>query len=685
MNRLWLIILFIFTFCFTACLRPPVSDFYEIDGILSVDASSLEGNDAWLRTESFGAPAMASQEVSPEVPDTLSLQFYLRNPGSYNFSVLAATDSPSSTADTLYGTIRNEEGMLVDRFGFAIQDTGRPYWSTENIVDEQPLRINLQEPGRYRIVLRSGGDAGILLYKLHALMGGQPSGIGYPPTRDYEIDPELAKRAEPVRIPPAWSFGMIIGTERGPSDEILLLTENDNQKPIPDAIWFDLDERFSGEAPEAMATNSVTSLRGMLEELNSAIQTGLGTLAASALRGHESEDNGITKFDDEVEFYVVGEQSTLDQISKLYESIESNPLNENRRAFLISDANQMLNPDFKKFPINRSSECFYGPGSAGGFSRLEESIKMAADRLEATFEIPFFALDIGNGELSEREEENEELLLRWMQFAAFSSVMHLYESERMYSEGLSFFENERLSGELERLASVRRSLFPYIYSISHLIRATGLQPVRSTPNRNDQFLLGESLLIAPVYEQGRLDRSIYLPDGIWYDFWSGTQYDGGTEWLVDAPPTTIPVFVKAGSIIPRRADAGPIMEGDNTSLQIDIYGGNRGTFRMYEDDGLSNAYRQGELSTTAFRYFEGDGYATFTIGEVFNRHAGQPSQKEMTMQFLYTDEPTGVTANGETVPEGEGLGEWSYNVNERLLKIRWIQPNDIKTDFRIEY
>jgi hypothetical protein len=106
---------------------------------------------------------------------------------------------------------------------------------------------------------------------------------------------------------------------------------------------------------------------------------------------------------------------------------------------------------------------------------------------------------------------------------------------------------------------------------------------------------------------------------------------------------------------------------------------------MYEDDGLSNAYRQGELSTTAFRYFEGDGYSTFTIGEVFNRFEGQPPQKEMTMRFLYTDEPSGVTANGETVPKGEGLGEWSYDANERLLTIRWIQPNDIKTDFRIMY
>ena len=685
MNKLGLTILFIFTFCFKACLQPPVSDFYETDGIISADASSIENNDAWVGTESFGSSAMASQEVHPEVPDTLSFQFYLRNPGSYNFSVLAAIDSPSATADTLYGTIRSEEGMLLERFGFAIQGTGRPHWSTENIFDDRLLRIDLQDPGRYKIVLRSGGDAGILFYKLQAIRNGQPSGIGYPPTSDHQMDPELAKRAEPVTIPPAWSFGLIIGTERNPSDVAELLEENDNQQLLPDAIWFDLDEDFPREVSEGMATESLKSLRESLEELNDTVLPGLGRFQTSGQHSLFRDDNRISIFDDEVEFYVVGEQSTTEHVSKIYEAIESDPQNENKRAFLISDANQILNPDFKKFPINRSAKNLYGPASTGGFSRLEESIKMAAARLEATYEIPFFALDNGRGELPEREEERVELLLRWMQFAAFNSVMHLYESEMMYGEGLSFFENERLKSELERLASVRRSLFPYIYSISHLIRATGQQPVRSTPNRNDQFLLGESLLIAPVYEQGRSERPLYLPEGIWYNYWSGTQYDGGTEWLVDASPTTIPVFVKAGSIIPRRSEAVPILEGNNERLHIDIYGGNRGTFRMYEDDGLSNAYRQGELSTTAFRYFEGDGYSTFTIGEVFNRFEGQPPQKEMTMRFLYTDEPSGVTANGETLPKGEGLGEWSYDANERLLTIRWIQPNDIKTDFRIMY
>jgi len=111
---------------------------------------------------------------------------------------------------------------------------------------------------------------------------------------------------------------------------------------------------------------------------------------------------------------------------------------------------------------------------------------------------------------------------------------------------------------------------------------------------SDQYLWGSSLLVAPVVEKGATVRAVYLPHGIWYDFWTGERHEGGRKVQKPVDLETIPLYVRAGSIL----TLGPVKQftGEKTDelLSITIYPGADGSFLLYEDDGTSFNYRQGE-------------------------------------------------------------------------------------------
>jgi alpha-glucosidase/alpha-D-xyloside xylohydrolase len=110
----------------------------------------------------------------------------------------------------------------------------------------------------------------------------------------------------------------------------------------------------------------------------------------------------------------------------------------------------------------------------------------------------------------------------------------------------------------------------------------------------DQYLFGKNLLVAPVVEKGATTRQVYLPRGSWYDFWTGEPIQGGREISRDVSLDIMPLYVRAGSILP----LGPIKqyttERVDQPLSVSIYPGTDGSFLLYEDDGTSFNYRKGE-------------------------------------------------------------------------------------------
>ena len=116
---------------------------------------------------------------------------------------------------------------------------------------------------------------------------------------------------------------------------------------------------------------------------------------------------------------------------------------------------------------------------------------------------------------------------------------------------------------------------------------------KTCENICDQFLIGDKLMAAPIMAPGTFARSVYLPKGTWYDYYTGKRYNGGKYILAEAPMDHLPLFAKAGAIIPVSVGSPECVE-DITEVKLEVFPGN-GTFTHYEDDGETMGYENGEL------------------------------------------------------------------------------------------
>ncbi len=151
---------------------------------------------------------------------------------------------------------------------------------------------------------------------------------------------------------------------------------------------------------------------------------------------------------------------------------------------------------------------------------------------------------------------------------------------------------------------LRYRMLPYLYSAVRECTLTGLPVMRALwlhyPDDPkavacpDEYLWGRNVLVAPVVEKGARSRNIYLPRGVWYDFWTREKLEGGRELTRPVDLETIPLYVRAGTILP----LGPVKQytGEKIDhpLSVSIYPGADASFLLYEDDGRSFNYRKGE-------------------------------------------------------------------------------------------
>jgi alpha-glucosidase (family GH31 glycosyl hydrolase) len=153
---------------------------------------------------------------------------------------------------------------------------------------------------------------------------------------------------------------------------------------------------------------------------------------------------------------------------------------------------------------------------------------------------------------------------------------------------------------------------PYIYSLGYQTWLTGAPFMRALPldfpndpnvtDMRDEYMFGPAFLVAPVTEQGATSRQVYLPGGTdWYNYWTNERVKGGQTITVQAPIDTIPLFVRAGSIVP----LGSAVESthDHQSIaQVKVYPGANGEFTLYNDDGQTYAYEKGDHQITKLHW-----------------------------------------------------------------------------------
>ncbi|MFN2530935.1 MAG: glycoside hydrolase family 31 protein [Pyrinomonadaceae bacterium] len=175
---------------------------------------------------------------------------------------------------------------------------------------------------------------------------------------------------------------------------------------------------------------------------------------------------------------------------------------------------------------------------------------------------------------------------------------------------------------IRKYLKLRYRLLPFLYTTLEEAHRTGAPLFRplmfnyqsdpNTYNIEDEFMVGSDLLVAPVVKPDVTERLVYLPNGTWYDYWTNKKYSGETMVRVGAPLETVPMFVRAGAIIPLAPEMNYVGEKPWDPLAFSIYPDDNGaaSTTVYEDDGLSSAYQQGAFRRTSIRVSQvGRGFA----------------------------------------------------------------------------
>jgi alpha-D-xyloside xylohydrolase len=222
-------------------------------------------------------------------------------------------------------------------------------------------------------------------------------------------------------------------------------------------------------------------------------------------------------------------------------------------------------------------------------------------------------------------DDYPELYTRWFQYAAFLPIFRTHGS-RGTNEVWSY--GKQAEPILEKYLLLRYQLMPYIYSLGYKTWQTGTPFMRALPldfpddpkvaDIRDEYMFGPAFLVAPVTEQGATSRQVYLPAGAdWYNYWTNERLKGGQTVTVAAPIDTLPLFVRAGSIIPMGVAVESTHQAQAIS-KVRVYPGADAAFTLFSDDGQTYAYEKGAGSVTRLGWNDAAGKFTHEGAEAWS-------------------------------------------------------------------
>jgi alpha-D-xyloside xylohydrolase len=280
--------------------------------------------------------------------------------------------------------------------------------------------------------------------------------------------------------------------------------------------------------------------------------------------------------------------------------------------------------------------------------------------------VPNWSHDIGGYTMEDRFikpapaalDEWRELNTRWFQFGAFSPIFRSH-GENIKREIFEMSPEGSLTySSMAWYDRLRYRLMPYIYTLgadTYFKDGTIMRGLvmdfsgdRKTWNVKDEYLFGPAFLVAPVTEYKARSRKVYLPAGTdWYDFYSGRRIAGGQAIAAAAPYERMPLFVRAGSIVP----TGPAIHstGNNpqSPLTLNVYTGADGSFSLYEDDGVSRQYLNGQYSRIPLRW--DDATKTLTIGASEGNYPGMAGKRVIRVHWITPGRPLNLEVADATI------------------------------------
>ncbi|HLZ53383.1 MAG TPA: glycoside hydrolase family 31 protein, partial [Verrucomicrobiae bacterium] len=267
--------------------------------------------------------------------------------------------------------------------------------------------------------------------------------------------------------------------------------------------------------------------------------------------------------------------------------------------------------------------------------------------------LPYWTTDTG-GFFHPRNQyaspDYNELLTRWFEWSTFCPILriHGWQTATEIWNWLPATQTNLIAFD-----KLRYRMLPYIYSVAWKITSAGYTPMRalvmdfSTDRKalaiGDEYMFGPAFLVCPVTTPGATTRTVYLPSGsTWMDFWTGETLSGGKTLTATAPIGIMPLYARAGSIVP----FGPVMqyatEKPEDPIELRVYRGANGRFALYEDEGDGYNYEKGAYATIPFEWNEAR--HTLTIGRRTGKFPGLLKKRTFRVVFVSPNHGAGMAA-----------------------------------------
>jgi alpha-glucosidase/alpha-D-xyloside xylohydrolase len=217
--------------------------------------------------------------------------------------------------------------------------------------------------------------------------------------------------------------------------------------------------------------------------------------------------------------------------------------------------------------------------------------------------------------------------------------------------------NPEVEPIVKKYLELRYRLLPYTYSVARECTETGLPMMRAlwlhhardpqAVARSDQFLWGRDLLVSPVVEKGATSRRLYLPQGVWYDFWSDEKLEGGREIDRAVDLATMPLHARAGSILPLGPLKQYVDDPVDGPLTVTVYPGADGSFSLYEDDGRTFDYRKGQWMRMAMTWT--DATRSFSVRLAAGARMRPPARRPIDVRVAGEQSARRIVFEGKPV------------------------------------
>jgi alpha-D-xyloside xylohydrolase len=269
--------------------------------------------------------------------------------------------------------------------------------------------------------------------------------------------------------------------------------------------------------------------------------------------------------------------------------------------------------------------------------------------------IPYWTTDIGGFVFGvPTDPAFRELFVRWFQYGTFNPILRVHgtrnpDENELWSYGP---DAQKILVSFDRL---RYRMLPYIYSLAWKTTNESYTPMRPlvmdfrtdvrAENIGDQFMYGPAFLVNPVTEPSATTRNLYLPNAKWYDFWTGTAIDGGRAMDAAAPIDRLPLYVRAGSILPLGPDEEWSTEKPADPIELRVYRGADGDFTLYEDENDNYNYEKGVHATIPFHW--DDAAHKLTVGDRVGQFPGMLQSRTFRVVFVGENHGVGVDPASE--------------------------------------